>query len=120
MTSLRFWENRGPQLESYSGYSETNGTCSTGSELIFRTTDYGGILFMNGDNYVFPVTYGRVVEKMREDVRVYDRINLIFKMPGVEAYTRKSGKGWEEQRNKMEMKIHEEKEDRAVYYAVFH
>ena len=26
------------------------------------------ILFMNGDNYIFPVTYGRLVERMREDV----------------------------------------------------
>ena len=39
------------------------------------------ILFIEGDNHFFPVTYGRLVERMREDVKVYDRLNLLFKMP---------------------------------------
>src|SRR5512136_118057 len=48
---------------------------------IFRTAEKDAILFMNGDNYVFPVTYGRLVERMREGVTLYDRHDILFKMP---------------------------------------
>ncbi|MBW1668179.1 MAG: DUF2723 domain-containing protein [Deltaproteobacteria bacterium] len=46
---------------------------------IFRTAEGGDILFMNGDNYVFPVLYGRIVERMGEDRTVYDRNNIFYK-----------------------------------------
>jgi Flp pilus assembly protein TadD len=86
---------------------------------IFRTTERGPVLFINGDNHLFPVIYTRVVERMREDAVVYDRLNLIFKMP-------QAGKGvpprtmtWEENRNALEKGIIVESRGRPVYYAVF-
>ena len=48
---------------------------------IFRTVSRRSTLFLDGDNNIFPVTYGRIVEGMREDVTVYGRLNLLFKMP---------------------------------------
>ncbi|RPJ21409.1 MAG: tetratricopeptide repeat protein, partial [Desulfobacteraceae bacterium] len=86
---------------------------------IFRTTERGPLLFINGDNHLFPVIYTRLVERMREDAVVYDRLNLIFKMPD-------AGKGvpprtltWEEQRNALEKDLIVESRGRPVYYAVF-
>jgi tetratricopeptide (TPR) repeat protein len=86
---------------------------------IFRTVGHGDILFIDSDNNVFPVTYGRVVEKMRKDVRIYDRLNLIFKLPNLKAQSRTTGYGWEDRRNNIEKQIIEKKGNRAVYYAVF-
>lgn len=48
---------------------------------IFRTVERRGILFLDGDNNLFPVTYGRLVERMGEDVTLYDRYDLLFKLP---------------------------------------
>jgi tetratricopeptide (TPR) repeat protein len=48
---------------------------------IFRTVNDRSILFLDGDNNIFPVTYGRIVERIREDVTLYDRLNLLFGMP---------------------------------------
>jgi len=79
----------------------------------------GDILFMNGDNYVFPVTYGRMVERMREDVVLYDWLNIIFKLPDVDIYKRPGSIAWKDQRNRMEKKIIEEKGSSNVFYAAF-
>jgi len=86
---------------------------------IFRTVGTGDILLMNGDNYVFPVIYGRIAEKMRKDVMLYDRGNIIFKMPNAGPYTRPRTISWEDRRNKTEMRIIEKKGTRNVFYAVF-
>jgi tetratricopeptide (TPR) repeat protein len=86
---------------------------------IFRTVDHGDILFMNGDNYVFPVTYGRLVERMREDVSLYDRLNILFRMPDVDFRKGRPTLAWEAQRNQVENMIIEGKGVRGVYYAVF-
>jgi len=48
---------------------------------IFRTVNSRGTLFLDGDNNLFPVTYARIVEHAREDVTLYDRYDLFFKMP---------------------------------------
>jgi tetratricopeptide (TPR) repeat protein len=48
---------------------------------IFRTIDPGGTIFIEGDNKVFSVVYNRIIERMREDVNLYDRYNLFFKTP---------------------------------------
>jgi len=86
---------------------------------IFRTTDYGDILFMGGDNYVFPVTYGRIAEKMREDIILYDRLNIIFKMPNVVRRAHPLSNTWENKRNRMEKGIIETRGSKDVYYAVY-
>ncbi len=86
---------------------------------IFRTAERNAILFMNGDNYIFPVTYGRWVERMREDVTLYDRHNILFKMPGAALGIEARSVPWEQKRNEMEKQIIAENPGRAVYYAVF-
>ena len=86
---------------------------------VFRTMDNGDILFVDSDNNVFPVTYGRIVERMREDIKIYDRFNLIFKLPKLDTQSRSIGQGWEDWRNNIEKQIIEKKGDRAVFYAVF-
>jgi tetratricopeptide (TPR) repeat protein len=50
---------------------------------IFRTLDDHTTLIVEDDNNVFPILYGRVVEGMRPDVTLYDRQNILFKMPYV-------------------------------------
>jgi len=86
---------------------------------IFRTAKKDAILFMNGDNYIFPVTYGRLVERIREDVTLYDRHNILFKMPGAAMGIEARSVPWEQKRNEMEKQIIAENSDRALYYAVF-
>jgi hypothetical protein len=48
---------------------------------IFRTTTNGNVLFLEGDNNFFPVVYGRIVERMREDLILFDRHDIIYKLP---------------------------------------
>jgi len=63
---------------------------------IFRTVNSRSTLFLDGDDNIFPVTYGRIVEEMREDVTVYDRLNLLFRMPDTyDDYSPKNGIGIE-------------------------
>jgi Flp pilus assembly protein TadD len=85
---------------------------------IFRTVGHGAIVFLDGDNNIFPVMYGRIVEKMREDVTLYDRPNLFFKMPHIEEYRDGAVTRWEELRPVVERRIIKEAQD-GVYYAVF-
>jgi tetratricopeptide (TPR) repeat protein len=69
---------------------------------IFRSVENESILFINGDNNIFPVLYSRIVEGARPDVTLYDRANLFFKKP----------------EGKSETQILEGKHGR-IYYAVF-
>jgi hypothetical protein len=47
----------------------------------FRTINNGGILIIGADNNLFPITYTRIIERMREDVTLYDTYNLLFRKP---------------------------------------
>jgi tetratricopeptide (TPR) repeat protein len=47
----------------------------------FRTINNGGILIVGADNNLFPITYTRIIERMREDVTLYDTYNLFFRKP---------------------------------------
>lgn len=89
---------------------------------IFRTLNNGSTLFIGGDNNVFPVLYGRIVERMREDVTLYDRYSLFFKMP----YEGDDGGGhfkfygkWEDLRSTLEQKIIEKRSADGVFFAFF-
>ncbi len=88
---------------------------------IFRTAKSGSAVFLDADNNVFPVTDGRVVEKMREDVTLFDRHNLLFKMPYMDESKGRHlsyyGK-WEELRSILEKKIIERMISQGVYFAV--
>jgi tetratricopeptide (TPR) repeat protein len=83
---------------------------------IFRTVDDRSTIFLDGDNNIFPVTYGRVVERMREDVTLYDRPNLLFRMPSdmYKDCLREKGENFG---RCVERRIVENAQD--VYYAVF-
>jgi hypothetical protein len=99
------------QSRNYSAYEQTVN--------IFRTMKPGDVLFVNGDNYIFPVTYGRITERMGEPVAVYDRLSLIFKMPEVSFHSGPRPSAWEQGRNRTEKRIVEEKRCDGVFYAVF-
>lgn len=86
---------------------------------VFRTTGHGDIVFVNGDNYVFPVAYARIAERMREDVTLYDRLDIIFRMPNLFYQRRPRTDAREEDRNQLEKRIIEEAGYRQVYYGVF-
>jgi len=85
---------------------------------IFRTVDNRSTLFLDGDNNVFPVTYVRIVERMREDASIYDRHNILFKWYLGENELRFYGT-WENFKSTVEKEIIEEKIDKSVYFAVF-
>jgi tetratricopeptide (TPR) repeat protein len=86
---------------------------------ISRTVNPGATLFLEGDNNFFPVLYCRVVERFREDLTLYDRENIAFKIPYI-------GKGrgnfygnWESFRSILEKEIIKQREPDGVFYAVF-
>ncbi|MBW1742973.1 MAG: DUF2723 domain-containing protein [Deltaproteobacteria bacterium] len=83
---------------------------------IFRTVSSRSILFLDGDDNIFPVTYGRIVEQMREDVTVYDRLNLLFRMP--DRYDDYSPKNAERSGYSVEQRIVENSQH-DIFYAVF-
>ncbi|GAI49945.1 unnamed protein product, partial [marine sediment metagenome] len=85
---------------------------------IFRTVDNKATLFLDGDNNLFPVTYARIIEKIREDVTIYDRPNLIFKMAYVNELTNRPVTELKKARLLAEKRIIE-KANNSVYYAVF-
>lgn len=85
---------------------------------IFRTVDDRSTLFLDGDNNIFPVAYARMVERMREDVMLYDRLNIIFKMPYPDSYKDHFYGKWGEFRPVVEKSILENAQD-GIYYAVF-
>lgn len=85
---------------------------------MFRTLEFGDAMVMAGDNHVFPAAYGRIVEGMGEHVRLYDRHNIIFKLPGVQGKKSRQSDDWEAGRNKAELYILASRR-RDVFYAVF-
>jgi tetratricopeptide (TPR) repeat protein len=85
---------------------------------IFRTVNDRSILFLDGDNNIFPVTYGRIVERMREDVTLYDRLNLLFRMPSPDDPNDDIHKRPERSRPSAEAWIVENAKN-DVYFAVF-
>jgi hypothetical protein len=86
---------------------------------IFRTTGQGRVLILDGDNHVFPVVYGRVVERMREDIKLYDRSNIFFKWLNMNSKLYPSSITWKNLRNQREERITKEEGSRNVFYAVF-
>lgn len=85
---------------------------------IFRTVDNESTLFLDGDNNIFPVVYKRIVERMREDLAMYDRHNLLFKWSLGGDEFRFYGT-WEDFKSTVEKKIIKEKIGKGVYFAVF-
>jgi tetratricopeptide (TPR) repeat protein len=86
---------------------------------IFRTTNQGSILILDGDNNFFPVLYGRIVERMRGDVILYDRHDILFKMPYLGDQKGYFYGTWENLRRQLEKHIIQETAPIDIYYAVF-
>jgi tetratricopeptide (TPR) repeat protein len=86
---------------------------------ISRTVNSGATVFLEGDNNFFPVLYCRVAERFREDLKLYDRENIAFKIP----YTGKQRGyfygNWESFRSLLEKEIIKQREPDGVFYAVF-
>lgn len=86
----------------------------------FRTINYGGTLFVDGDNNIFPITYSRFVERMREDVIIYDRKNLFFIMPYLDNHVKDINKiDWGTKLNTMQKKIIQDNVSNGVFFFVF-
>jgi tetratricopeptide (TPR) repeat protein len=86
---------------------------------VLMTGGIGDTIVLSGDNYIFPVTYHRIVERTRENVRLYDRADLLFKLPFMDPDLGRGEKHWERYRNDAEKRIVKEKGRSQVFYAVF-
>jgi tetratricopeptide (TPR) repeat protein len=86
---------------------------------ISRTVNSGATVFLEGDNNFFPVLYCRVAERFREDLKLFDRESIAFKIP----YLGKRGGyfygNWESFRSFLEKAIIKQREADGVFYAVF-
>jgi tetratricopeptide (TPR) repeat protein len=109
-------------LSNY-GFSNqsSNYTAYEHSLNIFRTVNNKSTIIVGDDNNLFPVTYVRIVERMREDVILYDRYNLFFKYN----YMGDSGEPfvyygkWEDLLSILEKKIIEKNVPNGAYYSLF-
>src|SRR4030042_1054435 len=87
---------------------------------IFRTVNNGGTLIVGADNNLFPITYTRIVERMREDVTLYDTYNLIFRKP----YTADSEEPFildeegDDSMTVLSIKVIDENISRGVYFSL--
>jgi tetratricopeptide (TPR) repeat protein len=84
---------------------------------VLRGVPGGGTLVLGGDNIVFPVGYLRLAEHIRPDVAIYDRYNLIFKMPFLYKESSVFVGQWEELREIIEAEL--VKTRKYVYLALF-
>ena len=109
---VALWANFGfcDQSRNYTAYEHAVN--------IFRTADHGSTIFLDGDNNLFPVAYGRMVEGMGEGVTLYDPHNIIFKWS-----PEKYGSDFEGTRYNIksivQRRIVGEGEVQGVYFAVF-
>jgi len=86
---------------------------------LLRTPAFGSTLFVDGDNSIFPVAYCRLVERMREDLVLYDRQAVIFRMPGLGRPDDSSRGSWEEDGRSVELKILRHRQEGSVFYAIY-
>jgi hypothetical protein len=84
-----------------------------------RTCPLGGTLILEGDNHLFPLVYGRIVEHMAEGMTLYDRHDVVFRMPYLGDDVRVFHGSWPELRSVLESRILRAKLSSGVYYAVF-
>lgn len=83
---------------------------------IFRTADPGSTLFLDGDNNVFPVAYGRIVEGMGQGISLHDRHNVIFRWR-LATYPLIFEGSWDELESTVLHQIIRSKSDKGVYFA---
>lgn len=84
---------------------------------IFRSIPAKATLLVGGDNILFPAAYLRLVENARQDVALYDRHHLFFKLP----FLHRGGHGfsgkWKELESLVETQLVKTREN--TYMAVF-
>ena len=89
------------------------------AQNIFRTVGSGDVLFLEGDNHLFPVLYGRLVERAREDAILFDRQGILYPAAYFgEAPDLFYGK-WEVLRVLLETEIIRRNDPGTVHYAIF-
>ena len=101
------------QGRNYTGYEHASN--------ILRTVNNAGIVIIGGDNNLFPVTYTKIVERMRVDVTLYDRYYLFFRIPymgNTEGSFVYYGK-WDELLQLLEKKVITKKASKGIYYSMF-
>ena len=86
---------------------------------IFRTMGNGDILFLDGDNNFFPVVYGRIVERMREDLLLFDRHKIVYKLPYLGEKRGIFHGDWPSFRTLLEKSLLAKMETANISYAVF-
>jgi tetratricopeptide (TPR) repeat protein len=86
---------------------------------IFRTADSKAVLLVEGDNNLFPLLYARVTERMREEITLFDRENLTFKIPYLGDKNGIFYGTWEEYRTILENEIIRQRGSRKIFYVVF-
>jgi tetratricopeptide (TPR) repeat protein len=99
------------QSRNYTAYEQGLNT--------FRTPPPGATLFVEGDNAIFPVAYCRLAERMREDLVLYDRQAVIFKMPGLRRLEDAPEGQWYQERLWREQEIIRHRPKGSVFYALF-
>lgn len=83
---------------------------------IFRTARHGSTIFLDGDNNVFPVAYGRIVEGMGDGISLHGRHNVIFRWH-LETYPFTFTGSWDELESTVIKKIITSKSNKRVYFA---
>ena len=96
------------QSDNYTAYEHTAN--------IFRTADYGSTIFLDGDNNVFPVVYGRIVEGMGNGIILHDKHNLVFKWH-LPSYPFVFSGTWDELQSTVTQKIIRSRSEQGVYFA---
>jgi len=108
-----------PLSVNYGFYDQrSNYTAYEHAVNIFRTVDADATIILDGDNNIFPVSYGRIVERMRKDVTLYDRPNLFFKTPYIEKHANRLVSGTKNPGYAVENRIIE-KAPNGVYRCIF-
>lgn len=101
----------------YQNDQHTNYTAYEYGIDVMRSIPNGETLILGGDNTVFPVAYLRLTENARTDVDIYDRYNLIFKMPFLYKDRPTFVGKWEDLRRIIESEL--VKTRKYVYIAMF-
>jgi tetratricopeptide (TPR) repeat protein len=109
--SLVFHFDLSDQSKNYTGYEWATNILGT---LGGRTT-----LFLEGDNNLFPVLYLRMAERSREDLQLYDRQNIVFKIPYLGEASGIFRGSWTDYRAFLEKEIAERRKKSGVYYSMF-
>jgi len=99
------------QSRNYTGYEQ----CIN----ILRTAQSGNVVIVQGDDILFPVIYGRIAERMREDVILYDRQNIAFKLPYLGERRGIYYGSWRDFRGLLERELIKHRILDGIYYAVF-